>query len=148
MKNQSKRGAGNLIRKGLLVLLILFTMLLGGLIVGCEPENLSSLSEFAQVHACEYECVKARLQNQDLLKDYKSILIDLFTDGKFLLTVRPKKGKEKTLEGKYTMKDEDILFETDFFGSEPLTAKKTKEGFIIQKSLGGRLLFFEFQVAI
>ncbi len=61
----------------------------------------TELKDIAKPHLGVYECKRATLGNQDVLKEFKEITLELQDEENFRLLYTEKKGDRKELKGKY-----------------------------------------------
>ena len=117
-KKQSKNAGHGILRvllaagaaAGLLAVLLLafFSLLAAG---GCAAEKLTPLRTFAGVHTGVYACESAALNGEDVLRQYRSVTVELREDGTFLLRAAPAKGEARQTEGEYGFDEESGILE-------------------------------------
>lgn len=114
----------------------------------CDADPNGDIKSITKPYICEYECVEARLGNDDLLEKYDYIKLTLLDDKQMELSYKPKDGGKKAYVCDYEMDDKTREITADFwlFGIEH-REKITIEngGFTIVKTLFSKPLVMKFQ---
>ncbi len=66
----------------------------------------STLDEIAKPYLGIYECTEARVGSKNVLEEFSDLRLELLKDGNFTLFYKPKKGKRKQAQGKYSYDEE------------------------------------------
>lgn len=119
------------------------------LFAGCDVQSLSSLGAFSEVHAGEYECVRATLGGTDLLSLCRYVHLTLERGGTFTVSAKSKAGVLEEGRGRYDYDPADGALTLYAERGDRRYAKQTvlREGsFTITHTLGGRELIVQFRV--
>lgn len=113
---------------------------------GCSVSALSSLRAFAKPYEGEYACEYAAYGGQNLLRDYREIVLTL-ENGTFTLTAVPHRGKVRRARGRYEYdgEGETIAFRAEIFGKERRRDLPFRNGKIfLEQSFAGKKLVVRF----
>lgn len=136
-------------KKRLIIFAVLCTLLLTFL-SACDVKNAGSLKSITNPYVAQYECVEAKLGEEDLLKKFDYIKITLVNKENLELTYKPKDGENKTIKSKYTfdVKSRTLTAEIGLLGytlKESTVIEKGK--FTLTKSIGGKQLVMKFKAS-
>lgn len=115
----------------------------------CGMDMQSSLKTITMPYIAEYECVEARLGNEDLLKKYEYFYITLLNKDELEVSFKEKDGKRSTFKGSYTIdpKTRELSGEVGVLGFKYKESVLVKNGqFVIEKNLGPFPLYMKFKV--
>ncbi|MCI8370374.1 MAG: hypothetical protein HFE41_04260 [Clostridia bacterium] len=91
------------------VFALLFAFLL--VLPACDMATGGSLKTLTKPYIATYECVEARLGQQDLLEKYEYINITLLNAKEFEISFKPNGGDKKSFKGEYTVNPETREFQ-------------------------------------
>ena len=109
----------------------------------------ASIKTITKPYIAEYECVEARLGNENLLEKYEYFYITLVNSEELEISFREKDGKRTLLKGTYTIdpKTRELTGETGVIGFKFKETVIVKNGeFVIEKNLGPFPLYMKFKV--
>lgn len=135
-------------KKKLYLLAVLFCVSLL-LFPACGMDMKSSLKTISKPYIAEYECVEARLGNENLLKKYEYFYITLVNKDELEVSVKEKGGKRSTFKGGYSVdpKTRELKGEIGVLGFKYKQSVTVKNGeFVIQRNLGSSTLYMKFRV--
>ncbi len=130
-------------------LLLLLCVLVLTFLCACDPEIAKgSVKSLTKPYITTYECVEARLGNQNLLEKYDFIKITLLDKDELEVSFKPKKGEKKSFKGAYSVDPETREFsgEIGIFGmtfKEKTTIEKGR--FTIYKNILTIPLIMKFE---
>ena len=133
-------------KKFFLLTVLLCTLLL---LPACGMDVQSSLKAITMPHIAEYECVEARLGNEDLLKKYEYFYITLLNKEELEVSFKEKEGKRATFKGGYSLdpKTRELTGEIGVLGFKYKESVTIKNGeFVIEKNIGPFPLYMKFKV--
>ena len=134
-------------RKISLLTVLLCAVLL--LFPACGIDMQASIKTITKPYIAEYECVEARLGNENLLEKYEYFYITLVNSEELEISFREKDGKRTLLKGTYTIdpKTRELTGETGVIGFKFKETVTVKNGeFVIEKNLGPFPLYMKFKV--
>ena len=119
------------------------------LLPACDSEIAKgSVKALTKPYIATYECVEARLGNEDLLSKHDYIKITLLDSKELEVSFKPKNGDKKAFKGAYTVNPETREF-TGEIGILGLTFKETvkieKGSFVITKNFLTLPLIMKFK---
>lgn len=135
-------------KKKLYLLTILFCSILF-LLPACGMDMKSSIKAISKPYIAEYECIEARLGDEDLLKKYEYFYITLVNKENLEVSFKERGGKRTLVKGTYTIdpKTRELTGETGVLGFKFKDSVIVKNGeFIIEKNLGHYPLYMKFKV--
>lgn len=115
----------------------------------CGIDMQASIKTITKPYIAEYECVEARLGNENLLEKYEYFYITLVNSEELEISFREKDGKRTLLKGTYTIdpKTRELTGETGVIGFKFKETVIVKNGeFVIEKNLGPFPLYMKFKV--
>ncbi len=133
-----------------LILFVVFCTLLLTLLSACNLNVGGPLKSITNPYIAQYECVEAKLGEDDLLKKFDYIKITLVNKENLELSYKPKDGESKTIKSKYTfdVKSRTLTAEIGLLGytfKESTVVEKGK--FTLTKSIGGKQLVMKFKAS-
>lgn len=131
--------------------LLIFTLLCAFLLVfpACNAAEIGSLKALTKPYIATYECVEAKLGEQDLLEKYEYIKITLLDSKEFEVSFKPKKGEKKSFVGEYTLDPEtrDFTGEIGVLGFSFKEKTKIEKGeFVIARNFLYVPLYMKFKM--
>ena len=135
-------------KKKFYLLAVLFCAVLL-LLPACGMDMQSSLKTITQPYIAEYECVEARLGNEDLLKRYEYFYITLLNKDELEVSFKNRGGKRSTFKGAYSIdpKTRELTGEVGVLGFKYKESVTVKNGeFVVQKNIGPFPLYMKFKV--
>ena len=134
-------------KKRLIIFAVLFTFLLTFL-CACDMKNAGPLKSITHPYIAQYECVEAKLGEDDLLKKFDYIKITLVNSDTLELNYKQKEGKNKTVTSNYhfDVKSRTLTAEIGILGYAIKQSTVVEKGkFTISKSIGGKQLIMKFK---
>lgn len=106
-----------------------------------------TLTEITNPYLGEYECVRAELDGQDMLKEYTFIRLELKMDNEFTLTFKDKEGEMRQEKGEYQYdeKMQTITMRLDSFRFIKRKFPLTKGVLTIEMPIGGKNAVLQFE---
>ena len=103
-------------RKIIFLTAILTLILL--LLPACDARQYGSLKSLTKPYIAQYECIEAKLGEQDLLKRFDYIEINLEPKNKMQVIYKPKDGKKNIVESRYSFdaKSHELTAEIGILG--------------------------------
>lgn len=136
-------------KKRLILFAIICTLLLTFL-SACDIKNAGSLKSITNPYIAQYECVEAKLGDEDLLKKFDYIKITLVNKENLELTYKPKDGEHKTIKSKYSfdVKSRILTAEIGLLGYTFKQSTVIEKGrFTLSKSIGSKQLVMKFKAS-
>lgn len=137
-------------KRRLYILLTLLTLVVFAVFLpACEADADSSVKELSKPYIAQYECVEARLGDEDLLEHYEYIRIILVNKDKMQVVIKPEDGDKKVVEGSYTFDFDTRELEGEIGIMGCRFKEKTvvgKGGFDISKTILGKQLYIKFKI--
>lgn len=133
-------------KKRLIILTVFCTLLT--LLCACDAKNAGPLKSITHPYIAQYECVEAKLGEEDLLKRFDYIKITLVNKDTLELNYKPKDGDNKTIESNYTfdVNSRTLTAEVGILGYTVKQSTVIEKGkFTISKSIGGKQLIMKFK---
>ena len=134
-------------KKRLIIFVVLCTLVLT-LLSACDMKNAGSLKSLTRPYIAQYECVEAKLGDEDLLKKFDYIKITLLDKDNLELNYRQKEGENTSIKSKYSF-DINSRILTAEIGILGYTIKQStvieKGKFTISKPIGDKLLIMKFE---
>ncbi len=133
-------------RKKILIALLLFLTLL--LFPACELDANGSIKSITRPYVAEYECVEARLGEEDLLERYEYIKITLIDKQEMEISFKSKNGKKHIYSSTYEVDPETREFsgEIGILGFKFKEKTKIENGsFTIERNILSKPLFMKFK---
>lgn len=130
---------------------LIFTLLCAFLLVfpACDAGEIGSLKALSKPYIATYECVEARLGEQDLLEKYEYIKITLLDTKEFEVSFKPEGGEKRAFTGEYTIDPETREFQGEIgvlgFSFKEKT-KIEKGGFVIARNFMNVPLYMKFEL--
>lgn len=124
--------------------LLILSLLLA--LCGCSASELSSLRAFARPFEGEYLCEYAAYGGQDLLKEYREVVLTM-EGGTFTLTAVPRRGKVRRAGGSYSYDEgeDTITFRAEILGKERRRDLPFRDGKIyLEQRFAGKALVMRF----
>ena len=134
-------------KKRLIIFVVLCTFLLTFL-CACDMKNAGPLKSITHPYIAQYECIDAKLGEEDLLKKFDYIKITLVNSKTMELNYKQKEGKNKTIKSDYTFdtKSRTLTAEIGILGHTVKQSTVIEKGkFTISKSIGGKQLIMKFK---
>ena len=134
-------------KKRVIIFAILCTFLLTCL-SACDMKNAGSLKSITRPYIAQYECVEAKLGDEDLLEKFDYIKITLVDKDNLELNYKLKEGENSSVKSKYSFDIESrtITAEIGILGYTIKQSTKVEKGkFTISKSIGGKQLIMKFK---
>ena len=134
-------------KKRLIAIVVLFTLLLS-FACACDMKNTGPLKSITHPYIAQYECVEAKLGEEDLLKKFDYIKLTLVNSNTLELNYKQKDGNNKTLKSNYTFdtKSRTLNAEIGLLGYKFKQSTVIEKGkFTISKSIGGKQLIMKFK---
>ena len=134
-------------KKRFIVITLLCTLLLS-LLSACELKNAGPLKSITNPYIAQYECIEARLGEEDLLKRFEFITITLQNKENLELSYKPKDGEAKTIKSKYNfdINSRTLTSEIGILGYSFKQSTVIEKGqFTISKPIGGKQLIVKFK---
>lgn len=132
-------------KKLLVVLLLLLTLLL---FPACEIDAKGSIKSITRPYVAEYECVEARLGEENLLDRYDYIKITLVNKEELEINYKPKGGIKHSYSATYELNPDT----KEFSGEIGILGFKFKEKtviengeFVIEKNILSKPLYVKFK---
>lgn len=134
-------------KKKLLVFSLLFAFIL--ILPACDMAEGSSLKALTKPYIATYECVEAKLGQQDLLEKYDYITITLLDTKEFEVSFKPNDGEKKSFKGEYSVNSETREFEGEIgvLGFNFKEKTKIEKGeFVITRNFLHVSLYMKFKM--
>lgn len=129
-----------------LLLLLTFSLLL---FPACEANAESSIKEITMPYIAQYECVEARLGNEDFLEQFDFIRIILVNNEKMQLVFKKKGEKKYIVDGNYKFDSHtrELQGEIGFLGYRFREKTFVNKGeFILSETILTKQLYMKFKV--
>lgn len=136
-------------KKRYLLFAVICTLILT-LFSACDLKNAGPLKSITSPYIAQYECVDAKLGEDDLLEKFEYIKITLVNKDNLELCYKPKKGERKTLKSKYNFnpKTHELSAEMGILGYTFKQSTIVEKGkFTISKQIGGKQLVMNFKAS-
>ena len=134
-------------KKSVIISAILCVFLLTFL-SACDMKNAGPLKSITRPYIAQYECVEAKLGDEDLLDKFDYIKITLLDKDNLELNYKPKDGENKTIESNYVfdVQSRTLTAEIGILGYTFKQSTIIEKGkFTISKSIGGKQLIMKFK---
>ena len=138
----------DVMKKRVIIFSILCVFLLAFL-SACDVKNAGPLKSITRPYIAQYECVEAKLGDEDLLKKFDYIKITLLDKENLELNYKENENENKSVKSKYSFdtKSRTLTAEIGLLG---YTIKQStvvdKGNFTISKSIGGKQLIMKFKM--
>lgn len=118
------------------------------LLPACEAREAGSLKALTKPYIAQYECVEAKLGNENLLEKLDYILIVLEDKEKLKFIYKPKNGDKQIIESEYTFNEEsrELTAEIGILGYRFRQSTRVENGkFTVSKQIGNKELVMKFK---
>ena len=115
----------------------------------CDVKNAGPLKSITRPYIAQYECVEAKLGDEDLLKKFDYIKITLLDKNNLELNYKQKDGENKLIKSKYSFdtKSHTLTAEIGILGYTIKQSTVIEKGkFTISKSISGKQLVMNFKM--
>lgn len=115
----------------------------------CTASAEGSIKTITKPYIAQYECVKAKCGDTDLLENFDYVRIILADDEELEVVVKPKGEEKQITKGTYALNPEtrELTGEIGILGYKYREKVIVKNGrFTISKNIGGKEFYAEFKV--
>ena len=136
-------------RKVLLISVIIMIFSAFITMSACTLSAEGSIKAITKPYMAEYECIEARLGNNNLLEKYDYIIISLLDKDTMEVSFKPKNSDKKTFKGNYKVNTETREFtgEVGILGASFKETVKIEKGeFIITKNILSMPIIMKFKM--
>lgn len=133
-------------RKKFLILTLLPLALI--FLCACNVQEMSSLKAITKPYITQYECIEAKLGNENFLEGFDYIRLTLLNKSDLELTFKRTNGKKRTATGTYTFDEKTHEFSADVgvLGIKYTQKTVIENGqFVINRTLGSKQLTMKFK---
>ena len=109
---------------------------------------MSSLKAITKPHVAQYECIEAKLGNENFLDGFDYIRITLLNKSDLELSYKRTNGKKHTATGTYTFDDKtrELKADVGILGIKYTQNAVIEKGqFVINRSFGSKQLTMKFK---
>ena len=134
-------------KKRLFILTILFAFTIT-FISACDIKNAGPLKSLTRPYIAQYECIEAKLGDEDLLDKFDYIKITLLDKDKLELNYKPKEGDSQSIESNYAfdITSRTLTAEIGILGYTFKQSTVIEKGkFTISKPIGSKQLIMKFK---
>ena len=134
-------------KKRLIFIFVLCTFILT-FISACEVKNAGPLKSITHPYIAQYECIEAKLGEEDLLEKFDYIKITLLDKETMELNYKLKEGENKSIKSNYSfdLESRTLTAEIGLLGYTFKQSTVIEKGkFTISKSIGGKQLIMKFR---
>lgn len=136
-------------KRKILIFSAIFLLLLI-LLPACNAQNAGSLKSITRPYIAQYECVEAKLGEEDYLKKFEYFYLTLKDKENMEITYKLKDGERKTVKSKYNfdLESKRLTAEIGIFGYKFKQSTVIENGrFTVSKSIGGKQLVMKFKAS-
>ena len=134
-------------KKKILFVAVILCLILA-LFPACDISTEGSIKSITRPYIDEYECVEARIGDEDILSQYEFIKITLLDKNELELNYQTKDGEKHSVKGKYELDDatQEMTSEIGFMGFEFMEKIKIENGeFSFTKNIFGKTFYMKFK---
>lgn len=136
-------------RKFTVITLLLWVCLTLCFLPACEVRAEGSVKELTKPYIAQYECVEARLGEENLLEQYDYIRIILVDKSNMQVVIKPKNDDKHVMEGNYSLDfgTRELTGEIGILGCKFREKTTVNNGeFVISKTILSKHLYIKFKV--
>lgn len=114
----------------------------------CDAVKQSSVKALTRPYIAQYECVQAKLGEEDILEKFDYIRITLADKDTMIIAYKPKKGEKKQFKCNYTFdwETKEITADISIFGCKVKEKTTVQNGsFSIVKQIGNKTFAITFK---
>ena len=114
----------------------------------CDMKNAGPLKSITHPYIAQYECIEAKLGDDDLLKKFDYIKITLIDKENLEINYKQKDSENKSIKSKYSfdIKTRTLTAEVGILGYTFKQSTVVEKGkFTLSKSIGGKQLIMKFK---
>ena len=116
-----------------------------GIMTGCSMDEMTDLKDISQPYLGEYKCKELRFGEEDRLKEFESVKLTFSSDDTFILRATDLNGTERTYEGKFKFRDNEVQLSANAGGEEETYVFPYEKGAVHMRLLfNEKLLYARF----